>query len=247
MLQTLAITVGAVVFATLVLLALFRKITPAIVMPDYKPCAGGWHEAFLNQCHPVLTKIPQQPVNTYSNLAFLAAGVFIARHVRTPPAAVFGFTMIYLFIGSTLYHALSTRWAGMLDVTAIFATFSATAVYALAVLVGSPVWLTAFLMFVVGGLAAYLLSPHYKNNTHLVIGIFLGATYLLLLLNMSLGGNWSAWPYLVGSFVAFAVAFLIWNLDRAQMFPLKGWGHGFWHILASAASALVFCAIHLTP
>jgi len=55
MLQTLAITLGAVVFATFVLLAIFGKITPAIVMPDYKPCAGGWHEAFLNQCHPVLT------------------------------------------------------------------------------------------------------------------------------------------------------------------------------------------------
>jgi channel protein (hemolysin III family) len=247
MLQTIAITAGAVIFATLILLALFGKITPAIVMPDYKPCAGGWHEAFLNQCHPVLTKIPQQPVNTYSNLAFLAAGVFIARFVQTPPAAVFGFTMIYLFIGSTLYHALSTRWAGMLDVTAIFAIFSATATYALGVLVGSPVWLTTILMFVVGGLAAYLLSQKYKTNTHLIIGIFLGATYLLLLLNMWLSGNWAAWPYLVGSFVAFAVAFFIWNRDLAQTFPLKGWGHGIWHVLASVASALVFYAIHLTP
>ncbi len=247
MLDHIAFTAGVLVFATLILLTLFRRITPAMVMPDYKPCAGGWHEAFLNQCHPVLTKVPQQPVNTYTNLAYLAVGVLIARSLTTSPAAVFGFTMIYLFIGSTLYHALSTRWAGMLDVTAIFAVFSATATYALGGLVGSPPLVTAFFMFVVGGLAAYLLSEKYKKKTHLIIGIFLGATYLLLLLNMWLSGHWIAWPYLAWSFLAFAVAFLLWTMDRAKTFPLAGWGHGFWHLLASAGSALVFYAIHLTP
>lgn len=246
MLLALSITIGALIFAALIFAALFRNLDPAVVAVDYKQCAGGWHEAYLNHCAAGLTKIPQQPVNTYTNLAYLAAGLFVALTVDTPPAQVFAATMIYLSIGSTLYHALSTRWAGMLDVTAIYATFSALAVYALFVLLGIPDWITTGIMFVVAGLTAFLLSKRYSRNMHLIIGIFLGAAYAFLLLHMARTGRWSVWPYLAGSFSAFALAFLIWNMDRAGTFPLKRWGHGCWHILTAAASALVFYAIFLT-
>lgn len=247
MLITIAMTAAVLIFATFILLTLFHNITPAIVMPDYKPCAGDWHEAHLNNCNPILTKIPQQPINTYTNLSYLAVGFMAYLLFDTYPSMVFLVTMVYLFIGSTLYHALSTRWAGILDVTAIFATYSATAVYALGVLVQLPPWLTAILMLIVGGLVAFLGSRRFRNQAHFVIGILLGTTYLLLVVTMWVSGSWGAWPYLLGSLVAFAVAFIIWHFDRAQTFPLKGWGHGIWHVLAAAASMLVFYAIHLTP
>ena len=47
-------------------------------------------------------------------------------------------------------------------------------------------------MFLIAGLAAYFLSPRFRNNMHLRTGIFLGLAYALTLLHMGLSGNWSA-------------------------------------------------------
>lgn len=239
-------TAGAVIFMALLFAAAFRFVRPSILMDDYVVCAGGWHEAELNSCSQGLLKLPQQPVNTYSNLAYLAAGLFPAIVLKTPPAYVFAATTVYLCVGSSLYHAFSTRWAGMLDVTGIYTVFSALATYSAAVLIGLPDWLTSLLMFVIAGLAAYFLSPRYKQDMHLRIGIFLGLAYGLTLLHMGLSGNWGAWPYLLASFLLFALAFLIWNLDKKRTFPLHGWGHGFWHVFTAAGAALLFYATFLS-
>jgi predicted membrane channel-forming protein YqfA (hemolysin III family) len=74
----------------------------------------------------------------------------------------------------------------------------------------------------------------------------LGTAYLFSLLKMWSKGDWNAWPMLVGSFVSFGIAYIIWNMDVARTFPLKRWGHGIWHILTALASALLFDAICLT-
>lgn len=244
MLLAISVTTGAVVFVAFLFLALFRFIDPAIVQDDYRACAGDWHEAELHHCQAGLVAVPQQPVNTYSNLAYLAAGLYPGVLLGTPAAYVFTFTMAYLCVGSALYHATSTRWGGMLDVTAIYVVFSALAVYAAAVLLGVPEWLTPALMFVISGGVAYVLSPRYHRNMRLVIGIFLGGAYVLVLLQMWMRATWTPWPYLLASFVAFALAFLFWHMDRSRTFPLPRWGHGLWHILTAAASGLVFYSIY---
>lgn len=246
MILALSVTAGAVVFTALIFVTVFRFISPAALDADYVPCAGGWHESELNSCSQGLLKVPQQPVNTYSNLAYLAAGLYPAVLFNVAPAYVFGATMAYLCLGSALYHAVSTRWAGMLDVTAIYAVFSGLAAYSASVLIGLPDWLTSLVMFLVAGLAAYFLSPRFRNNMNLRIGIFLGLAYALTLLHMGLSSNWEAWPYLLASFLLFALAFLIWNLDKNRTFPLHGWGHGFWHLFTAAAAGLVFYGTFLS-
>jgi predicted membrane channel-forming protein YqfA (hemolysin III family) len=159
---------------------------------------------------------------------------------------VFVLTMTYLCIGSSLYHATSTRWAGMLDVTAIYAVFSSTMVYALAALAGgAEATFVPALMFVVAGLAAYMLSSRFRRRMEVVIGVFLGCTYAAILIRMAIMGTWTGWLWLVISFVLFALAFWFWTLDKAKAFPLKRWGHGAWHLLSAAATALVFYAIPL--
>lgn len=244
MLLALSVSTGAVVFAAFLFVALFRFIDPAIVRDDYRPCAGGWYEADLHNCQGGLQTVPQQPVNTYSNLAYLAAGLYPGILLDTPATYVFAFAMTYLCIGSTLYHATSTRWGGMLDVTAIYVVFSALAVYAAAILIGAPDWLTPAIMFAASGAIAFYLSPRYHRNMRLIIGIFLGGAYVLVLLQMWIRGQWTPWPYLLASVAAFAFAFLFWNMDRARTFPLPRWGHGLWHILTAAASGLLFYSIY---
>lgn len=244
MLLALSVTTGAVVFAAFLFVALFRSLDPAIVRDDYHACAGNWYEANLHNCQDGLEAVPQQPVNTYTNLAYLAAGLFPGVLLDTPASYVFAFAMTYLCVGSTLYHGTSTRWGGMLDVTAIYVVFSALAVYAAAGLFGLPEWLTPALMFVVAGAIAYVLTPRFRRNMHLIIGIFLGSTYALVLLQMGLREQWAARPYLLTSIVAFALAFLFWRMDLTRTFPVPRWGHGLWHILTAVASGLVFYVIY---
>lgn len=107
--------IGSIVMG-FVLRAIFKKINPANVS-DYRACVGGWWEEELNQCSPDLVMVPQQPVNTYTNLVYLTGGLFIAVHFNTLSSYVFSLTLLYLCVGSALYHALSTSWAGRLDVT----------------------------------------------------------------------------------------------------------------------------------
>lgn len=243
MLLALSVTTGAVVFAALLLFSLFRFIDPAIVRDDYRPCAGNWYEAQLHACEAGLAAVPQQPVNTYTNLAYPAAGLFPGVLLDTPTSYVFAFTMTYLCIGSALYHATSTHWAGMLDVTAIYVVFSTLAAFAAAVVLGLPDWLIPGLMFVAAGVVAYIFTPRFRRRMNVVIGGFLGAAYVLVVLRMWLTSNWMPWPYLALSLASFALAFIFWRMDLTRTFPLRRWGHGLWHLLTAAASGLIFYTI----
>jgi hypothetical protein len=53
---------------------------------------------------------------------------------------------------------------------------------------------------------------------------------------------WQPLSYFVVSLALFAVAFLIWSLDKKRVFPFKHWGHGLWHILTGTAISLLFYA-----
>lgn len=157
MLSALSITFGVVVFAALISWNLFRHLQPHTIEADYKRCSGNWEEEVLADCCNGLKDVPQQPINTYSNLAYLAAGILVHFHLDTGPSFVFAVTMTYLAIGSALYHATSTRWAGMLDVTGIYTVFSAIAVYALLSLLFGDRGFTPVVMFIVAGVCATVL------------------------------------------------------------------------------------------
>jgi len=245
MLLAISVSAGAVIFSTFIFIALFNYLKPDIIRDAYVPCLGDWHESELHNCQTGLHSVPQQPVNTYSNLAYLAAGLFPGVLFNTPAAYVFAFTMAYLCVGSSLYHATSTRWAGMLDVTGIYTVYSALAVYAASILIGLPDWLVPGLMFVFAGLLAYLLSPRYHHKMNLIIAIFLGGTYVMAIALMWRSGQWHYWPWLAGSFASFGLGYIFWNMDRARSFPLPRWGHGLWHILTAVASGLVFYSVYL--
>lgn len=254
----IGITIGVVLFGFLVARNLFKHLTPAAVLPDYKHCSGSWHEEELAHCESGLHQVPQQPINTYSNLAYLAAGVLVHFHLDTGPSFVFAVTMTYLAVGSTLYHATSTRWAGMLDVTGIYTVYSAIAVYAVATLFMGGWRYTPIAMFVVAGVLATVLSRAGKprqprpagrrggDRMRTVITISLGTAYVCVLARMARTHQWDDWHPLVASLAAFVIAYLSWGLDRKRRFPIVPWGHGVWHVLTALASALVFYAVDAT-
>jgi predicted membrane channel-forming protein YqfA (hemolysin III family) len=240
----IAATAGAVVFAALVGLTFFRYVKPKDLEPGFDPCNGDWHEGEVVGCQ-TLAHIPQQPINTHSNIAYLAAGLYMYFFLETEPAFVFAVTMTYLAIGSALYHATSTKWAGMLDVTGIFTVYTALLVYAIAAVTGvGQAHVIPMLMFAAAGLTAFLLSRRYGRHMRMVIAICLGGTFLALVIYMWRRGDWSAGRYILVSLVLLGAAYTCWSLDRARKLGRIPWGHGAWHVLTAAGSAVAIYAVH---
>ena len=240
----IAATTGAVVFAALVGLTFFRYVKPKDLEPGFDPCNGEWDEALTVGCR-TLTRIPQQPINTHSNITYLAAGLYMYFLLETEPAFVFAVTMTYLAIGSALYHATSTKWAGMLDVTGIFTVYTALLVYAIAAVSGAgQAHVIPMLMFAAAGLTAFLLSRRYGRHMRMVIAICLGGTFLALVIYMWSRGNWSAGRYILISLVLLAAAYTCWTLDRKRKLGPIPWGHGAWHVLTAAGSAVALYAVY---
>lgn len=258
LLFALPLACGAVVFVSLAALTVFRYIEPADVVADYDRCAEGWHEAKLmcpNCTDPYagLCRVPQQPINTYSNLVYVFWGVLLAGALGTGPAWVFALAMTYLCVGSMLYHAISTEWAHVVDETGMYGVYTVLAVFAVATALGWHRPWPAAAMLGLAGVAMYVFGSLFEEGPgageqrrHLtkspyrnwVIGALLAIAVLLPLLDYQ-----RTWGYVVAAVVLFALAFGVWHLDRARRFPLIGgraWGHAVWHLLTAPATALLF-------
>lgn len=240
----LAISIAFAITGTFVvgfsLYKIFASINPASVS-GYKACKGGWWEAELNDCAIGLTKVPQQPVNTYTNLAYATGGFYLIFFLNSLPAYTFSLALLYLCVGSALYHATSTRWGGSLDASAMYAVFSALTIYAASSLTNWSDLLVALIMFLVAALMGYFLRYRFRGNMSLKIGIFIVLTYLCAFFK---NGNSFNNDFLIWSFVLFVLGYLAWNLDKWRAFPFKHWGHGLWHLLTAVAIAMLFYGIY---
>lgn len=211
--------------ALLMTLAIFLLLWGAfLVMPQrwigpyYRPCTGGWAEAKVHDCVNVPVFLPQQPINTWTNLAYVYAGWLTGD-------LWFATLMTGLGICSALYHGTSTSWAGKLDVTSIYVTFPF-----LMVSVTVPTSWSLAIALPVGILVGRLA---YRNLT-VSVGIGFGLTLAVIAFA---GLSW----WLVTGAALFGVAYLAWNLDlRGRVLGLSG--HGLWHLLTAAGYACLFVA-----
>lgn len=230
LLQTLAIisVMGLAIWAALRLIA----ATPAL-LTDVKPCRGKWAEARLRHCEGGLavTGIPVEPINTFSNLAYLAAGWIVASRFGNLAAAVLAASLTLLCIGSAMYHGTKAMWGARMDHAGMYAVFGSLAIYCVGpshpalpyvMLGGAIVFAIGFAMVLPGdinarmGLLLALMS---------IRGFLLGRT---LLSALSLG--------------IFAVAFVAWLLDQRTTLHSR-FGHAIWHLCTAGAIALMFAAV----
>jgi predicted membrane channel-forming protein YqfA (hemolysin III family) len=232
----LLMIVGIVSAVGLGIWAALRMIarTPAL-LTDVKPCRGDWAEARLRGCQGGLaaTGIPVEPFNTFSNLAYLAAGWVVAIRFGTLAAAILGASLTLLCIGSAMYHGTKTMWGARLDHAGMYAVFGALAIYC----VSPPhpalpyVMLTGAILFAVG--FAIVLPGDINARMGLLLALMSIRGFLLgrtLLSALSLG--------------IFALAFAAWLLDKRTT-VLSRFGHALWHVLTAAAIGLMFAAVAL--
>lgn len=244
MVVSIMFAVGVSVLVGIGLREIFKSLNPNQI-GGYRACKGGWWEAHLNNCAQGLLKIPQQPVNTYTNLIYLAGGIFLAFFLVTNSAYVLALSCLYLCVGSALYHATSTRWAGSLDVSGIYVVFTALTVHSANYFVRlQDSWL-ALIMFVLAAVLGYCLRYKYKGLMQLKIAIFLVLIYIPAIISIIKNEIPSAHSYIYISAIFFVLGFVCWSLDKAGKFPFKRWGHGFWHIFTAGGIGTIFYANYL--
>ncbi len=222
----------------------FGTIDPGQI--NYQTCEGGFQEAKENDCENGLKMVPQQPVNVYTALTYLAGSVFVALQLRIPPAYVFVVASLYLCVGTAILHAISTLRSHVLDKSSMYAVCSTLTAYAACAFLGLDGWGAAGLMLGTAILAASLLAYGFPGAYAIKIGAFLGFAYLLAIIRVVRDGYGAATPFLVASAGLFVVGLVCQRLDQKGKFPIKRWGHGIWHLLTGIAIPMLFYAVHLT-
>ena len=242
---------GTGILVGVALVITFLRIDPERVTPAYHGCDGCCYEAHLNACELGITSVPQQPVNTYSNLPFAMGGVLVGLYFSTPTSYVFMFAMLVLTIGSCLYHGLSTKWSGHLDVIGIYWVFVALCFFAWGRQLGVGEALIAAPMLVLAMLLAPFLRIILKKvDIYWKVGVILLLTYIPAFLVAERAGYAEGTALLWWSVASFALAIGLWLLDRFVLRVKPGQntfnvgvlklGHGLWHILAAIATTILF-------
>ena len=196
-------------------------------------CRGGWNEGEIRGCYLgyATTGIPVEPVNTYSNLAYLAAGWVVYRLAASWTALVFCVAMAFLCFGSALYHGMKTRWSARWDHGGMYAVMAGLAFY---VVCAGHAYETEIVL--AGSLLSGILLAWFLD------GYLLARMALLLALItvgvMTRGDAALGWT----SLAYFAGALAVWLVDKYTGI-LGRFGHGLWHVLTAVALAYIFLAV----
>jgi hypothetical protein len=248
---------GAFTLVLAVLYLIYRDTDVWMILCDAPlPTKHGFNEALHGSIY-------RQRANTLSNLAYVLVGLYVIAYAwwdyrrptkETDPYAVrhpalmglFGVTCIEVGIGSGLMHAAMTPWGHKLDVlgmVAVLTTLSALhfARWIPSIRVGGQYWPT----WPVHGLLAVTISIFLAVNVHMFGGagntayaVLIGIVGIVMALEHFFGKTSRQYRWSVLALVSLALAFYIWNLDRAGQFSSpESWfqGHAIWHMLTAVS------------
>jgi hypothetical protein len=203
-----------------------------------------------------------QPVNTLSNLGFVAVGLVIAARAQRPGglgtstmarrpglALAFACLVVLLGPGSMALHATGTELGGDLDMLSMYLVAAFAVAYAaMRRFARGPVFLAAAYAGVVlacelaGFYTREIPVVHFAGN--LAFGAFL---VLAIVLERSLArarGLRLDHRWLGGSIASLGLAFAVWNTavtGAALCFPHSLYqGHAVWHLLCALSAYCLF-------
>lgn len=186
-----------------------------------------------------LVSIPAQPVNTWSNIAFLIAGLFVFRKRKTVVGTWFAISCAVLGLGSGAFHSFMSNGGHFWDLVGMFLVFNFLAVYS---------------MFVTHEMKNYVLAVVISAVLSLVMALFiadlsstliLGVASLTLVVHLVLAAinGRIKWKQIGLALLPFAVAFVFRQMDVAGVWcdPQSIYqGHGVWHIFAAIGIYAMF-------
>ena len=218
---------------------------PATCMPDTCFCEALWPGAVA------------QPVNAYSNLAFVWVGLMIlgdaagaqtaaasSNPMRSQPAypAVFGAAVVAIGLGSLFYHA-SMSFAGQwFDVMGMYLLATFLVLYNLARLRPMSGGAFAWAYIAANALLGVLLVLAPEARRQVFAALVVGAVILEAVVFILRRPRIRA-VYFAAALACFALAYGIWILDNARILCTPEsllQGHAAWHLLSAAAAGLVY-------
>ena len=230
--------------------------------------ATGWPGEFVGAagmfCEAFDDDWIRQPANTWSNLGFVAAGLWMATHPSTGSATptssanpfsrsrampiVFAALVIFIGPGSMALHASGHAWGHTLDVLAmlVFITFPIAWAAARLMRGGERTFWRIYLP-----LTLTLAIPHTLGIlpfSGIVLYVVLVPVALSLEIALQLTGRGCARRagYALAATTFFALALVFWGLSLTDA-PLCDphsllQGHAAWHLLCAAATVCLFLA-----
>lgn len=244
---TIAATTAGLTMTLLLLAARYGWLGPDI----------GRGDGFCEEAHVGWIK---QPVNSWSNLGFVVAGLAVAWHARFPRrlgttmsaspylATVFAVVCVLLGPASMAMHATQSELGGRLDTLSMYFIASFAAMYAAMRLFGrgSGFLVPAFVVSVIGCELVENFGgsvPWVMSAGNLAFGgLLVAALVMELVLKLRWGGQDLVWG--LSAVAAMVVAFSIWTVSKTG----HPWcdptsliqGHGIWHLLCALGGYLLF-------
>ncbi len=241
-----------IIFLLIVLLAVGISITeptwknwrPATCLPDH--CF----------CERRLSGAVAQPSNTFSNLGFVAVGLFILfvtlqnkpdvpenliQGQRTYPL-VYSLTLVMIGLGSMFYHASLTFASQWVDVMGMYLLITFVLFYTLARwqgLTGKQFAVGYLLSNLLLG-TALIIVPQFRRQ---IFGLLALSAVVLEIMFLCIRRPEIKKRFFWSALAAFAAGFIIWNLDHTGIFcHPESWlqGHAIWHLLSAEAAWLLY-------
>lgn len=205
-------------------------------------------------CESLRKGFIRQPINTYSNLAYLLIGLLILAHARSDNARtnlmsshraypiVFSIATMVIGVGSFFYHASLTFIGQWFDVMGMYLFASFALLYNLARL--RPLRGTTFAVgyVVMNAMLGYLLivNPFIRRQVFaaMIYGILALEVLVLLAERPRIRTR-----YFIGALVSLIVAYAIWMLDENRTWCDPSsilQGHAVWHWLTAASAGLLY-------
>lgn len=192
---------------------------------DFRPCSTPWWEDKLDSCSD--ERVPVGVRNTYSNLAYAAAGIALYLTERTPESVVMAAALVLLCLGSMAYHAVPGRLTNALDHGGMYGSFLGLATYA-----AGGTWIPMLAALFLGTLTFRFA---HRAPLNAMMGLFCWVAGV------------AAWasgsrPLLYASAASFALAMAAWTCDKRRLWTGR-WGHAVWHVGTATGLGLLFAAV----
>jgi hemolysin III len=158
--------------------------------------------------------------------------------------SIFGFSMIFLYLMSTLYHSLKLTRAHVvferLDHSAIFMLIAGTyTAYCLTVLRGSVGWLIFGIIWFIAtaGISLYAVFGRKLRIASLIAYILMG--WIIVFAAGPLKANVSpeSWKFLLGGGIVYTLGAIVYALKHIR------WTHPIWHLFVLGGTILHYFSI----
>ncbi len=203
----------------------------------------------LEFCEQSSSGIIKQPINTYSNGAFVLVGLLIAYHAwwNFCPSyypIMYSCLVILVGFGSAAMHASTTLWGGIADMSAMYLLASFMVSYGLVRLFRLPI----VCHLVIYGLIIIISGLMYGVRSWGINCNYLFAGMLVLFFLIELAVYWvrrqSDFRWLWLSVIFIGLAFAIWipSCTDGTICNPSSWfqGHAVWHLLAAMSSGTLY-------